>query len=147
MTQLGLRIGALGVLLLGGCPSDDSSEGDGTESETTATSGDGDGDATTGECTPPPGVFGDCIDSLDACMTSGSKLCIFGPEDSAVCANRCTDACDCWAAPASGDAPVACKQIDMSGDNTCVLDCSGGQTCPDGMVCLGEAGNELCLFQ
>lgn len=147
MTKLGLRTGVLVFLLVGACTNDDTAEGDatGTDSATTQ-AGDGDGDG----CTPPPGVYGDCATSTDACMTDGPKLCILDSQDFpsiAVCARRCTDVCDCWAAPADGDAPVACLAIDMSGDNTCVLDCSGGQTCPSGMFCTGAIGAELCVFE
>lgn len=149
MRKLSLLTAVLTASLAWGCKADDTAEtGTETGSSTTSdTAGDGDGD---GECTPPPGVFADCGTSTDACMTNGGpKLCVLdGQTDPtvAVCARRCTEVCDCWAAPADGDAPVSCLTIDQSGDKTCVLDCSGGQTCPTGMVCTGDIGTELCMF-
>jgi hypothetical protein len=145
MHKLAAGIGALALAIVSGCKSDDIAES-GAEAETSSTAGDGDGD---GECTPPAGVFGDCGSGTDACMTDGPKLCVLDGQDNptvAVCARRCTDLCDCWAAPADGDAPVACLTIDQSGDKTCVLDCSSGQTCPTGMVCAGDIGTELCMY-
>ena len=148
MSKFCLLIGVLGVVALGACKPDDTT--DAADSETATETGDGDGDGDgDGECQPPPGVFGDCASSLDACMTDGPKLCVLDNQDApsiAVCARRCTDVCDCWAAPADGDAPVACMAIDQSGDNTCVLDCSDGQSCPAGMTCNAFGGVGLCMF-
>jgi hypothetical protein len=151
MRKHALLIGVLGVWMFAGCKSDDTAETAGSEtaSETAVGDGDGDGDGD-GGCEPPPGVFGDCASSLDACMTDGPKLCVSDSQDTptiAVCARRCTDVCDCWAAPSDGTAAVACVTLDQSGDDTCVLDCSNGEACPTGMTCSNIGGDvELCMF-
>ncbi|PRQ05489.1 hypothetical protein ENSA5_02170 [Enhygromyxa salina] len=146
--KLGLPAALLGALAsLAGCSDGPESEGDtGTETTTATDTDSGDGD---GDCTPPPGVFGDCASGLDACMTDGPKQCILDSQDMAqiaVCGRPCADECDCWAPPADGHAPVACIALAPGDDGTCVLDCSGGQTCPSGMICDGAIGSELCLF-
>lgn len=46
----------------------------------------------------------------------------------------CASVCDCFAPPATGDAVVVCAPI-LADGNACILDCGGGQTCPDGMGC------------
>jgi hypothetical protein len=149
MSKHCLLIGVLGVLTFGACGSDDTADSGGSESGSETNNGDGDGDGD-GECTPPAGVFGDCAASLDACMTDGPKLCVSDSQDSptiAVCARRCTEVCDCWGAPADGTAAVACVTLDQSGDNTCVLDCTNGETCPTGMSCSNIGGDvDLCMF-
>ena len=148
MTKPTLLLATLGIVLFA-CSNDNTAETEGSETSSTETGdGDGDGDGD-GECVPPPGMFGDCGDGTEACMTDGPKLCVADGQVNptvAVCARRCTDECDCWAAPADGDAPVTCKVIDQSGDKTCILDCSGGQTCPTGMICTGDIGTELCMY-
>jgi hypothetical protein len=52
---------------------------------------------------------------------------------------------DCPAAPATGDAPVACGDIGLGADS-CYLDCSAGQTCPDGMLC-DEGIGGVCIWE
>jgi hypothetical protein len=151
MSKHCMLIGVLGVLTFGACSPDDTAETAGTETASETGNGDGDGDGDgDGECTPPPGVFGDCAAGLDACMTDGPKLCVSDSQDSptiAVCARRCTEVCDCWGAPTDGTAAVACVTLDQSGDNTCVLDCTNGETCPTGMSCSNIGGSvDLCMF-
>jgi hypothetical protein len=58
------------------------------------------------------------------------------PMYSACAVVDCIDACDCPAAPATGDAPVTCDDIIAGGGTACYLDCSDGQTCPDDMQCI-----------
>jgi hypothetical protein len=149
MSKHCLLIGVLGVWTFGGCGKDDTD--DAADSETASETGDGDGDGDgDGGCQAPAGVFGDCASSLDACMTDGPKLCVSDSQDTptiAVCARRCTDVCDCWGAPSDGTASVACVTLDQSGDNTCVLDCTNGATCPAGMSCSNIGGAvDLCMF-
>lgn len=60
----------------------------------------------------------------------------FAGPDHSVCTAPCGDAGDCPDAT-SGDAEVVCAG--QSGDQ-CLLDCSGGATCPDGMECVDVAG-------
>ncbi len=55
----------------------------------------------------------------------------------AVCsAPGCLDAGDCGPAPTTGTAALACGDPGgIVGSDTCLLDCSLGETCPDGMTC------------
>ncbi|MEZ4448199.1 MAG: hypothetical protein R3B09_01885 [Nannocystaceae bacterium] len=46
----------------------------------------------------------------------------------------CVDVCDCFTPPATGNAVVVCAPV-LADSNACVLNCAGGQTCPDGMGC------------
>lgn len=147
MTKLGLFVGALALALVGACtdnaPPSETETGSETAA-TTETTGDGDGDS---DCTPP-GVYGDCANGgLEACMAESLPQCLQDDPNMpsiGVCGRACDDVCDCWAAPADGDAPVACKSLVAGDDGTCVLDCSGGQTCPGGMSCLDALG--ICVF-
>lgn len=143
-----LALAVAAALGVGACTNDDPAEGGGSETGTESSeTGDGDGD---GECTPVAGVFGDCAGGLDACMSEGPAQCVLDSQDMpsiAVCGRPCAEVCDCWAAPASGAAPVACVSLAPGDDGTCVLDCSAGQACPDGMVCTGAVGVDLCVFQ
>jgi hypothetical protein len=127
------------------CPSDDEADGDTVADTETASD-----DATdTGECVAPAGVYGNCIAGGEAaCQAEGQTLCPTDNLDNpslGVCAKRCDDVCDCWAAPGTGDAGVACVSL-VEGDpnKTCVLDCSGGETCPDGMECLDSLS--ICVW-
>lgn len=130
------------LVSLAACPSAD----DGTADEATETSGT---DTTSGECVLPDGVYGDCVAGGDAaCMAAGDPFCVTDTIDNpsiGVCTQRCEDTCECWAAPATGTAEVACTAL-VDGDPTksCVLDCSSGQTCPDGMECLDPL--QICVW-
>jgi hypothetical protein len=127
---------------LAACPSGD--EGSSDEASETAQT-----DTTAGECVPPDGVYGNCITGGDAaCMASGAPYCVTDTIDNpsiGVCTRRCDEVCDCWAAPSSGTAEVACTAL-VAGDpsKSCVLDCSSGQTCPDGMECLDPL--QICVW-
>jgi Cleaved Adhesin Domain len=86
---------------------------------------------------PPPPVpgYGDCANNPDStCLATETCL---DDDGGGVCTETCTDAGDCEAAPETGDAPVACG--DLGDGDTCYLDCSADQTCPDGMECLGAS--------
>lgn len=54
----------------------------------------------------------------------------------------CADETECPIAPATGDANPACGDIG-GGNDTCYLDCSGDEACPEGMVCVDEL---YCAF-
>ncbi len=138
----------LALILVLACnenPSDGESETGETSPEPTTDEDPND----TGECTPA-GVYEDCLQGgVDVCGASGQPtLCVSDNLENpsiGVCARRCDDVCDCWAAPATGDAEVACVPL-VDGDpkQTCVLDCSGGQTCPDGMACVDPL--QICVW-
>ncbi len=89
--------------------------------------GDGGGDG--------PG-YGDCVNEPPC--GSASEVCLSdNPMDPGIgfCSSGCMSEADCAEAPETGDAPVTCA--DLTGDEAgnCFLDCSMGQTCPDGMEC------------
>lgn len=70
-------------------------------------------------------------------QTAGSITCLSPSSGGgSVCAiEMCEDECDCFAPPATGDALVQCAPVLGNGGKACVLNCGGGQTCPDGMAC------------
>lgn len=128
------------------------SAGESGKAETIADTGSVDGTTTTGTTTgpstgtstgpidcPPPAVdlegYGRCDGCMGACLEQQSSPPIV--FDASVCAVECQDACDC-PGPPSGTAVPACGELG------CVLDCSAGDVCPTGMVCLGETGQ--CMW-
>lgn len=68
------------------------------------------------------------------CLVS-SKM----PEFNTCFISGCEDACDCFAPPATGTAVVECADILSDGGTGCHLNCSNGETCPDGMECQGTS--------
>lgn len=106
-----------------------------------------------GSCAPPVcplpsvgGNYAECLDAMglpsDAPCNGG--VCATGNASSAVCLiSGCEEACQCPAAPATGDAEVVCDDVTQDMVDDCWLDCGGGATCPDDMVCFGGF---ICLF-
>ena len=106
------------------------------------------------------GNYDACLDGMgqpDSLMCGfGGAVCINDGGDPAfvsVCTQpACVDDCDCPPGPGTGNAAVTCG--DIAGDDMdpeCYLDCSSGETCPDGMACFinsicvhdsGTGGNE-----
>ncbi len=84
---------------------------------------------------------GICLDG-ETCIETTAK----GSGTTQVCAAAdCTDpVADCPVVPETGDAPAACQDIDGAGGDECVLDCSGGETCPDGAVCTDDG---FCSYE
>lgn len=85
-----------------------------------------------------------CEDSASTCQP-GVYLCIHSAHDGlefSVCAPFC-DADDECPTPATGTATPQCDLT--SRPNLCSLDCSGGQQCPDDMVC-DLQGSGLCMW-
>lgn len=140
-------------------PTESSSGVDPSTSEGTADSSSGDPSETTGSigCDPVvPGIWASCIDEMGdidntLCMWMGtgesvgmvSCLSSSSEPDANTCFIRgCKDVCDCFAPPATGTAPVVCDTIVDGGEFGCALDCSDGQTCPDGMMCY----DNLCFW-
>lgn len=85
---------------------------------------------------PVPG-YGDCQNEDAMLVCVGEETCL-DDATGGVCSAPCTAPTDCPAAPATGDAPVACGDLG-GGADTCYLDCSGGQTCPDLMECVDDS--------
>lgn len=88
-----------------------------------------------GEPPPPATGYADCVNN-DGCPNA-NEGCITDadPPNLGFCTSSCTTVDDCNPSPETGDAPAVC--MDLTGDDMgeCYLDCSDGQTCPDGMVC------------
>lgn len=110
-------------------------------------------------CDPPVvGEWNSCIDDsgeIDNTLCNwigdpdgtGFLTCLSAPpkalEGGNVCTIRgCRDTCDCFEQPATGTAEVVCAEILSNGETACGLDCSRGQTCPDGMEC----ASGLCFW-
>ena len=110
-------------------------------------------------CEPPVvGEWNACMDAdgeIDNTLCNwigdpdgtGYLTCLSAPpkdlDGGNVCTIRdCRDTCDCFDAPATGTAPVVCAPILADGATACGLDCSEGQTCPDGMQC----ASGLCFW-
>lgn len=72
---------------------------------------------------PCPRGYTDCVEESDPPISW--------------CSHWCVHARDCEPAH-SGDAPAICWGHD------CMLDCTDGQTCPDGMVCGAVSDNARC---
>jgi hypothetical protein len=79
--------------------------------------------------------------------SNGFITCLSAPpmklDGGNICTIRdCVDTCDCFPAPATGTAVVVCAEILEGGGTACGLDCSSGETCPDGMEC----ASGLCFW-
>lgn len=106
-----------------------------------------DDDSTTGPpaCNDVPGNYEGCLgpggavdvsgcgDAAATCITVGTP-----PIAGSCSINPCVDACDCPGPPPTGNAVVTCDAITSGPDDFCYLDCSGGETCPTGMVCFAD---------
>jgi hypothetical protein len=155
------------ALSLAACPSDPGPETQGGSSGgSTAADGSTGGTGSTGEATTSPTTSGATSGDATcparptgqwaACEKNGvvdksvcgwtdsgqnGELTCLSPASGGgynVCAIKgCVDDCDCFAAPASGDAVVFCAELGGGGEKACTLYCAGGQTCPDGMSCQG----------
>lgn len=128
-----------------------SSSDGGTTSGSSGSSG-GSGGSTTGGCVPSgAGNYADCLAEdqtiSNAVCANAAATCIVNdvanPFIGACAVQNCVDACGCPPHPGTGTAPVTCE--DLTGDALpeCWLDCSGGDTCPDGMQCWADT---LCLW-
>lgn len=97
---------------------------------------------------PPPieineDAYGDCTDDYArAVCRDDEPFCDAYPDASVAELNVCVPGCemveDC-PVPATGDAIVTC----IGAPAGCVLDCSNGETCPDGMEC---APTNACMW-
>jgi hypothetical protein len=90
----------------------------------------------------PQPQYGDCINvgPCDAGLT-----CISGGGGTfGWCGTiGCMDDTPCQPPPGTGDAPAICAPINDMTD-ACILDCSMGQICPDGMTCFMDT---LCVWE
>lgn len=117
-------------------PADSTSSGGTTEgAETTSGSSDSGG----GEPLYPP-----CDFDMDPACSPPYMACYDFAMGYSACTSPCENAGDC-PVPTTGDAPVVCAGPMM---DQCLLDCAGGETCPDGMDCVPVAGGMFnrCLW-
>lgn len=152
--------------LLVGCPQGDPADTVGTATDsagTSTTTSTTTSSATTEEPEPEPetagsacgeplaGQWGDCINgNAQACGNEEASCLANSTMNPAwgTCILTCEDRCDCWAAPDGASAEPACAPVLPAGETACVLDCTDGQTCPDGMVCVALTGvQSLCAFE
>lgn len=137
----------------------DATTGDATTTTTSDTTTDESTSSTTGVACDPPvvGGYNDCTDDQGkvdnklckyigtgqsvgflSCLNSGG---VMGASTCTII--QCVDDCDCFNPPATGTAKSVCKPMATDkGDAACLLDCSDGATCPDGMVC----DNDNCFW-
>lgn len=132
----------------------------GAESSSSGAAVDGSSSSGGGPACDPPvvGEWNACMDAngdIDNTLCNwigdpdgtGFLTCLSSPpaklEGGNICTIRdCVDTCDCFDPPATGTAEVVCAKILADGATACGLDCSSGQTCPDGMEC----ASGLCFW-
>ncbi len=148
-----------------GCPSADAGSSVATatdsSSETNASSTSTSTSGSTREPEPEPETGSACGEPLEGgwgdCINGNAQAC--GNEDASCLANStmnpawgscilpCVDVCDCWAAPEAGAAQPACAPVLAAAARACVLDCSAGERCPEGMRCVALTGvQSLCAY-
>ncbi len=108
-------------------------------------------DPTTGEpdeCPDrPAGSYQDCVNGEACDGRPRQQVCLLDdPDDESfgVCSLYCQDDCDCFADPKNASADSVCAPLLEGGEKVCVLDCSGGKTCPAGSTC--EPGVGICVY-
>ena len=119
------------------------STGGSTDASTGATTEGSTGGSTTGD---PPAMdgYGDCANNDPALVCLADEECVGDGTGNAVCLEQgCADAGDC-ALPATGDSIATCLDVTGDGVTDCYLDCSMGETCPDGMVCVLDF---VCIWE
>ena len=88
-------------------------------------------------CTSTP----ECTDDL-VCMLNGAG-------DDGVCTSFCNPAGDGTSCGASPGVTAEPSCLNVSTNSICALDCSGGKTCPAGMLCLSDVDDdgpiEICM--
>jgi hypothetical protein len=91
--------------------------------------------------------FLDCLNDGKKAVCTGAEMCIYdiaADPSVGVCAGmNCTDVSECPDAPPGGDAMPVCTDIAVPDGNECILDCSGGEACPTGMICYRDI---LCVW-
>lgn len=147
---------------MGGSGTDTGNDTDGTGGETDAgdttaatdagDTGDSSGDSTGGggvSYPPCPGGAKECPDDYDVCLPAdfggggGGGMVPYN-----WCSMGCMGADDC-PAPSSGDATAVCRGGNGGDMGFCLLSCSDGETCPDGMGCEmtpGPMGGMICAW-
>jgi hypothetical protein len=89
--------------------------------------------------------YGDCVnnDPMMACLPDEECLEEVLGMSAACSEQNCMFDGECTV-PATGDAEPVCADVNLDGVTDCYLDCSGGETCPDGMICVQDFA---CLWE
>jgi hypothetical protein len=98
---------------------------------------DGSTSATGSESGEPVAPYPACDPDGEPCPRGYDDCKVESDPPISWCSHWCVHGNDCEP-PLSGDAPAICWGHD------CMLDCSDGQTCPDGMVCGAVSDNARC---
>ncbi len=132
------------------------SAGEESSSSSSSSSGGGDvaddggDDGGMGGMQPADGMYSPCTIPRDCGFAP--ELCItLSDMDGMVLDGFCSEttcnnpAVDCDPSP-GGTAPPACLDVNVDGmaDTACVLDCTGGATCPTGMTCYNLGAISIC---
>ncbi|MBZ5711965.1 hypothetical protein [Nannocystis pusilla] len=89
---------------------------------------------------PDATPYASCEDDASSCQP-GTYLCIENNDGLTACTPFCDENEQC-PVPATGDAIPTCDTADEP--KLCSLDCSGGQQCPDDMIC--DPKSALCMW-
>lgn len=127
-------------------PSASTTDGESDESTSTGALA----ESSTGEPLPPQPETSWWSHCIAGSGCTDDLICMLnGDGDDGVCTSLCNPAGDgmsCGASP-GGTATPGCLNVGNS--SICALDCSGGKTCPSGMLCLADTDDdgpiEICL--
>lgn len=111
-------------------PGDSTSTGNATTDADTSSGGNS--ESSSGD--PPPASYPPCENADPPCPEPYDQCFGGGGGGGGWCTFSCMDAGEC-PEPSSGDAVPVCEG--PMGNDVCMLDCSDGATCPDGMDCQG----------
>jgi hypothetical protein len=92
---------------------------------------------------PEDGMYSHCT-SVAQCV--GLNVCVVVAVDDGFCSTTpCTDAAACVASPGGTALPICAEvMVGMGMSTACALDCSGGKTCPGGMICAALGAAMVC---
>lgn len=94
---------------------------------------------------PQSGMYSECAMPEDCIVPS--NVCLTVNMMSGFCTNMgCLDpVADCDATPGGTAVPICFPvELDKVEQDSCALDCSAGQICPTGMVCVALADGSIC---
>jgi hypothetical protein len=93
----------------------------------------------------PAAGYGDCVNNPEARVCIEGEICALDPDGQlGFCTLQgCTDETDCPSV-SSGNPTVTCIDANQDMVQDCMLGCSMGETCPDGMICVFDA---FCVWQ
>jgi hypothetical protein len=92
-----------------------------------------------GDEQPDMGMYAHCT---TAAMCVGLNLCVLVMPGDGFCSTTPCDVGMCDPTPGGTATPICVDvMVGMAMSTACALDCSGGKTCPNGMICgaLGAA--------